>query len=159
MILEEEIDNSNYLHIDTTSMSVHGEYDNSSTVKLTRGNSKDKRDDLNQFMISMVTSRNIPTFIKVVDGNTSDRTHFRKSDTKIKRFEKKKGRFILATNKMDEDAVVILSAYKYQQHVERGFRFLKDSMFFTDSIFIKNNVRIMSIIMLMGALINDLFIT
>jgi len=64
-----------------------------------------------------------------------------------------KGKFIIATNELDvkklsdEDAV---KAYKEQQHVERGFRFLKDPLFFAHSIFLKNERRIMAMVMIMG---------
>lgn len=64
------------------------------------------------------------------------------------------GRFILATNRLDEQAfsdAEMLSAYKQQaSSVERGFRFLKDPMFFADSLFLKSPVRIMAMIMVMG---------
>ena len=62
----------------------------------------------------------------------------------------RKGKFILATNddKMsDED---ILKTYKDQQSVERGFRFLKDPLFFAHSIFLKNESRIIALVMVMG---------
>ena len=63
------------------------------------------------------------------------------------------GRFILATNILSEAEVSsseILTAYKKQQSCERGFRFLKDPLFFTDSLYIKNPERIETMMMLMG---------
>ena len=64
------------------------------------------------------------------------------------------GRFILATNILDEERLPdqqLLSCYKEQSSsVERGFRFLKDPMFFADSLFLKSPVRIMAMIMIMG---------
>ena len=64
------------------------------------------------------------------------------------------GRFILATNVLDEDALSdaqLLACYKQQaSSVERGFRFLKDPMFFADSLFVKSPVRVMAMIMIMG---------
>ena len=89
------------------------------------------------------------------------------------------GRFILATNVLaspeldidksdtapasseldrDESASdsIILSAddilteYKAQQGPERGFRFLKDPLFFTSSVFLKSPERIMALGMIMG---------
>ncbi len=63
------------------------------------------------------------------------------------------GRFILATNELDPDrlsAEAMLSQYKAQAvSVERGFRFLKDPLFFADSLFLKNPGRIMALIMVM----------
>ena len=64
------------------------------------------------------------------------------------------GRFILATNVLDETVLSdaqLLASYKEQaSSVERGFRFLKDPMFFADSLFLKSPVRIMAMIMIMG---------
>ena len=65
-----------------------------------------------------------------------------------------KGRFILATNELNTEVLPdweMLSAYKTQTaSVERGFRFLKDPMFFADSLFLKSPARIMAMIMVMG---------
>ncbi len=64
----------------------------------------------------------------------------------------KKGRFILATNDLDERVFPdekILFAYKEQQSVERGFRFLKDPWFMVDSIFLKTPRRIEALMMVM----------
>ena len=63
------------------------------------------------------------------------------------------GRFILATNVLDEDVLKteeMLSKYKGQQAVERGFRFLKDPMFLTDSVFLKSPERIEALGLIMG---------
>jgi transposase len=64
------------------------------------------------------------------------------------------GRFIVATNILDEALLTdrsLLNCYKEQSSsVERGFRFLKDPMFFADSLFLKSPARIMAMIMIMG---------
>jgi len=64
------------------------------------------------------------------------------------------GKFVLATNELDADALPseeILVAYKGQGvGPERGFRFLKDPLFFADSLFLKLPQRIMALIMVMG---------
>ena len=63
------------------------------------------------------------------------------------------GRFILATNILDsaqfttDDA---LREYKAQQATERGFRFLKDPLFFTSSVFLKSAKRIEALGMIMA---------
>ena len=49
---------------------------------------------------------------------------------------KRAGRFILATN------VLVLREYKAQQSTERGFRFLKDPLFFTSSVFLNATERV-----------------
>ena len=63
------------------------------------------------------------------------------------------GRFILATNVLDCDvlgAVEVFDEYKKQQSSERGFRFLKDPLFFTSSVFLKSPKRIMALAMVMA---------
>lgn len=71
----------------------------------------------------------------------------------INELENQAGRFILATNILNETelpASEILVAYKKQQSCERGFGFLKDPLFFADSLFVKNPERIETMMMLMG---------
>ena len=63
------------------------------------------------------------------------------------------GRFIIATNRLDKESFScdeMLKRYKEQQNVERGFAFLKDPLFFADSIFLKSPQRIETMSMLMG---------
>jgi transposase len=43
----------------------------------------------------------------------------------------------------------LLKAYKDQQKVERGFRFLKDPMFMASTFFLKSRKRIMALMMVM----------
>ena len=53
--------------------------------------------------------------------------------------QQRSGRFILATNVLDAQALSnddMLREYKAQQSTERGFRFLKDPLFFTSSVFL-----------------------
>ncbi|QEI43553.1 transposase from family IS1634 (plasmid) [Dolichospermum sp. UHCC 0315A] len=63
------------------------------------------------------------------------------------------GRFIIATNVLDSQELSndsMLREYKAQQSCERGFGFLKDPLFFADSIFLKSPERIESLGMIMG---------
>jgi transposase len=63
------------------------------------------------------------------------------------------GRFVLATNVLDTKVLSndeMLCEYKAQQASERGFGFLKDPLFFTDSVFLKSPERIEALAMLMG---------
>lgn len=70
------------------------------------------------------------------------------------------GRYLLATNDgvvvMDSEGEQVLSAeellteYKDQSHVERGFKFLKDPLFFASSLFVKSPRRVAAIAMVMG---------
>jgi transposase len=64
------------------------------------------------------------------------------------------GRYLIATNELDETrlpTVELLTVYKDQNRsVERGFRFLKDPLFFASSFFLKKPARIMGLLMVMG---------
>ena len=60
--------------------------------------------------------------------------------------------FILATNELDDTRLPpqdLLAGYKGQGHVERGFRFLKDSCFLASSRYLKKPERIMALLMVM----------
>lgn len=59
------------------------------------------------------------------------------------------GYFILATNEMSLDPLTLLTQYKTQQRVERGFRFLKSPEFLVDSFYIKKPQRIEALLMIM----------
>ena len=65
------------LHHDTTSINVTGDYDsdfNTRLIRIVRGHSKDLRNDLNQFVISLVTTQQgIPVFMEPLSGNESDK--------------------------------------------------------------------------------------
>src|ERR671931_457027 len=68
-----------YVHFDTTSRSVWGEYQFAETQDLpfqvTYGYSKDKRPDLKQFVLStLCVERAVPIWGKPEDGNASDKT-------------------------------------------------------------------------------------
>jgi transposase len=68
-----------YVHFDTTSRSVWGEYQFAETQDLpfqvTYGYSKDKRPDLKQFVLStLCVDRAVPIWGKPEDGNASDKT-------------------------------------------------------------------------------------
>jgi len=64
------------------------------------------------------------------------------------------GKFVLATNDLDEQHLPIdqlITLYKGQNtSVERGFRFLKDPLFFAHSFFLKKPSRLMALLMVMG---------
>ena len=80
------------------------------------------------------------------------KSEINKNEEEIEKFLNRKGRFILATNDLDENNFSdekILTEYKEQQEVERGFRFLKDPWFMVDSIFLKSPHRIEALMMIM----------
>jgi transposase len=73
---------------------------------------------------------------------------------KLERARRGLGRFLLATNVLDREALPageVLGRYKDQTRtVERGFRFLKDPLFFTGSTFLKRPERVMALGMVMA---------
>lgn len=67
--------------------------------------------------------------------------------------QRQAGRFILATNLLEQTQWSnddILSEYKNQQACERGFRFIKDPLFFAASVFLKTPRRIVALAMIMA---------
>lgn len=71
----------------------------------------------------------------------------------IKIAQRQAGRFILATNVLDEKILPndeVLTEYKGQQSSERGFRFLKDPLFFTSSVFLNTPRRVAALATVMG---------
>lgn len=71
----------------------------------------------------------------------------------VELLQKRAGRFILATNELEKEKLngdEILIKYKDQQVSERGFGFLKDPLFFADSVFLKSPQRVETMAMLMG---------
>lgn len=77
-------------------------------------------------------------------------------ETKLEVIEAEKNRagiFILATNIIDKNELSnenVLKEYKAKKSTERGLRFLKDPLFFTSSVFVKNPQRVEAIAMIMG---------
>lgn len=67
--------------------------------------------------------------------------------------QNKAGRFILATNLSDKVQWTdfnVLQEYKKQSVSERGFKFLKDPIFFADSVFVKSPQRVAALAMIMA---------
>ena len=81
------------LHADTTSFSVYGDYDSTyegeedlRTIRITYGHSKDHRDDLKQFVLSMVSNQHgIPLFTQPYSGNASDKKILLETILKVKK--------------------------------------------------------------------------
>ena len=75
-------------------------------------------------------------------------------EMKLAAAQRSLGRFIIATNEMDSNclsALAMLENYKSQGlSVERGFRFLKDPLFFAHSLFLKKPEQVMALLMIMG---------
>ena len=79
-------------HLDTTSISVEGDFnapEEPATIRLTHGHSKDHRPDLKQLMLSMVITgdSDFPLWMEVLDGNSSDKVTFHETIAKVKAFQ------------------------------------------------------------------------
>lgn len=74
-----------FVHLDTTTFSFHGKYedeeDEPEVVSVTKGYSKDHNPDLNQVVLSLICSyrSSIPAWLEVLRGNSSDKKSFVKS--------------------------------------------------------------------------------
>ncbi|BAY82196.1 transposase [Calothrix parasitica NIES-267] len=107
-------------------------YHQINNVEYKTSKSKNKKDQNTFYQINASLSENINT-IKIAYNSA--------------------GRFVLATNVLDEESLIpneMLSEYKAQQSCERGFGFIKDPLFFADSIFLKSPERIQAMAMIMG---------
>ena len=75
-------------------------------------------------------------------------------EVKVERARRGLGRFLLATDVLDRERLPpqeVLRRYKDQARtVERGFRFLKDPLFFAESTFLKRPERVMALGMVMA---------
>lgn len=83
----------NLNHLDTTSISVEGEYeveDQLSKIEITRGYSKDHRPDLKQVVLSLVVNgpSDIPLWMEPLSGNSSDKKSFHETIKKVHAFQK-----------------------------------------------------------------------
>lgn len=78
---------------------------------------------------------------------------FEEISSKVEEARKGQGLYLIATNQLDQEtypADRVIRMYKSQGvTVERGFRFLKDPMFFADGLFLKKPSRIMALMMVM----------
>ena len=78
--------------IDTTSLSVFGDYEEqeSDAIEINLGFSKQKRFDLKQVVLSLTMNgkANIPIWVEGLSGNTSDKTSLRNTVNKIEKFQK-----------------------------------------------------------------------
>ena len=75
----------------------------------------------------------------------------RSDDETIEHHQQVKACFVLGTNidASELSPAEVIAAYKGQSHVEGGFRFLKDPLFFVSSLFVKKPNRIEGLLMVM----------
>ena len=78
-------------HLDTTTFSVHGDYNSSAeegaAIQVTYGHSKEKRPDLKQIFLNLLVSADggIPLFMQALNGNSSDKLVFRQTVTEFRK--------------------------------------------------------------------------
>lgn len=108
-------------HLDTTSLTVHGEYDVTQkegveVIEITHGHSKDHRPDLKQVMLSLVVNgpSAVPLFMEPLKGNSSDKVSFHKT-------------------------IKAVNAFKKQINVEKDFKWIADSALYTKDSLLKTN--------------------
>ena len=106
-------------HLDTTSMTVHGEYaveDKASTIEITHGFSKDHRPDLKQVVLSLVVNgpADMPLWMEPLSGNSSDKTSF-------------------------HETIKQVQAFQAQMDVETRFKWVADSALYSKEHLLKNN--------------------
>ena len=109
-------------------------------------NSKLKYHFISHFIVTVNTGKNQQIRYQITGT-------IRLKQDKISSLKSKAGRFVIATNKLDSSSFTaddILGKYKEQQAPERGFAFLKDPLFFADSVFLKTPQRVETMAMLMG---------
>ena len=80
-------------HLDTTSLSVHGQYEdeeNVEAIELTYGHSKDHRPDLKQAVLSLVVNgpSDLPLWLDALDGNSSDKASFHQTIERVHAFQR-----------------------------------------------------------------------
>ena len=83
-------------HLDTTTISVSGEYEKlkeegePALLEVTHGHSKDHRPDLKQVVLSLVVNgpSHMPIWMEALDGNSSDKTSFHETIRKVREFQK-----------------------------------------------------------------------
>ncbi|NER40197.1 MAG: IS1634 family transposase [Oscillatoria sp. SIO1A7] len=107
------------VHLDSSSFSVHGEYNRGNlyeqqeeprAIKITYGYSKDHRPDLKQFMMDLICSDDgdVPLWMRIGDGNESDNKQFIKA---MKDFQEQ----------LNWDSLIVLdSAFYSQENIQNA---------------------------------------
>jgi transposase len=115
-------------------------YHQMTEIKISKGQSSSKKKKSKKKENQSETIYQITTFLEL-------------NHQKINELKKRAGRFVLATNRLNKNQFTsddILTKYKEQQAPERSFGFLKDPLFFADSVFLKSPERIETMALLMG---------
>jgi len=125
-----------FVHLDTTSFSLHGKCYNSEdseeVVKITKGYSKDNNPDLNQVVLSLICSykSSIPVWLEVLDGNNNDKKSFRKSIEQYKnQFTNKQLPYFVADSALyTKEGLAELSGVKWVTRVPETIKEAKEAI-------------------------------
>ncbi len=126
-----------FVHLDTTSFSLHGKYDHeddsdTEVVSITKGFSKDGRQDLNQVVASMMCAykSTIPVWIEVLSGNSNDKKSFRETIKKFReQFDKKKLPYFVADSALfTAEGLQELSGIRWVTRVPETIKEAKESI-------------------------------
>ena len=110
-------------HLDTTSLSVTGDYvsessneDSSAVIDITYGHSKDYRPDLKQVVLSLVVNgpSAMPLFMEPLNGNSSDKASFHETIKKVRELQN-------------------------QLNIEKNFKWVADSALYTADKLLSQN--------------------
>jgi len=89
-IFKKDLMKTQYIHVDTTNFSVHGDYegcDGTDAFEITFGHPKDGRWDLKRFGLSLATNQNgIPVYTEILSGNAPDKGTIIQSIESIKKY-------------------------------------------------------------------------
>jgi len=131
-----------FVHLDTTSFSLHGKYnaddeaDSPQVVKITKGYSKDKHPNLNQVVLSLMCSyrSSIPVWLEVLSGNNSDKKSFAKSIQEYrKQFVRKKLPYVVADSALySKSGLSQLSEVKWVTRVPETLKEAKEAIYGTE---------------------------
>lgn len=132
----------NFVHLDTTSFSLHGDYDNpqdkndEKLIKITKGYSKDNNPDLNQVVLSLMCSykSSIPVWLEVLSGNSSDKKSFKETIKQYKKqFSQKKLPYMIADSALyTKNGLSELSEVKWVTRVPETLKEAKKAIEETD---------------------------
>lgn len=123
----------NFVHLDSTTFSLHGEYDwkyeEENVIKITKGLSKDNAPELNQVVLSMMCSHKstLPVWIEVLSGNSSDKSSFKESIKMFKeQFEEKELPYFVADSALYSKKLNELEGVKWVTRVPETIKEAKE---------------------------------
>ncbi len=135
-----------FVHLDSTTFSLHGEYDVSGerkheddpeVVSITKGFSKDQHPELNQVILSLMCAHRstIPVWLEVLSGNESDKKSFHKSIAEYKKqFRAKRLPYFVADSALyTKEGLSQMSDIRWVTRVPETIRQARERILETDS--------------------------